>query len=86
MDYCHINVSRERLQDIRVPTLVIAGSKDIAFPIEQVALLKDRIPQSRFVVVEKGGHLPFLNQSGEFNAVVGAFLSEARVQRPYAMP
>jgi 3-oxoacyl-(acyl-carrier-protein) synthase/pimeloyl-ACP methyl ester carboxylesterase/aryl carrier-like protein len=78
--------TRDRLQEIRVPTLVVAGSQDIAFPIEQVALLKDGIRHSRFIVFEKGGHLPFLNQSSEFNAAVREFLSEARVLRSCAVP
>ena len=40
--------TRSRLQEIEVPTLVVAGSHDIAFPIDQVALLKkgiDRAPR-----------------------------------------
>jgi len=68
--------TRDRLHEIKVPTLVVAGTHDIAFPIDQVALLKDGIRHAHFVVLEKGGHLPFLNQSGLFNDALKTFLAD----------
>ncbi|MDC8758414.1 SDR family NAD(P)-dependent oxidoreductase [Janthinobacterium sp. hw3] len=69
--------TRKRLHEIQVPTLVVAGSCDIAFPVDQVALLKDGIRHSRFVVFDRSGHLPFLSQSSQFNAALRGFLDEA---------
>ncbi|OMG74766.1 amino acid adenylation domain-containing protein [Burkholderia ubonensis] len=68
--------TRGRLGEIAAPTLIVAGSHDIAFPIDQVALLKDGIRHARFVMFEKGGHLPFLNQSESFNETLRAFLAD----------
>lgn len=68
--------TRARLHEILAPTLIVAGSWDIAFPSEQVALLKDGIERARFVVIEKGGHLPFLNQGHMFNETLLSFLVE----------
>jgi pimeloyl-ACP methyl ester carboxylesterase len=69
--------TRERLRQIGLPTLVIAGRRDIAFPVEQVALLAQGIPQARLVIFERGGHLPFLNQSEAFNETLRTFLADA---------
>jgi polyketide synthase PksM len=77
--------TRSRLQEIEVPTLVVAGSHDIAFPIDQVALLKKGIDHARFVVVEQAGHLPFLNAPDAFNKALRALLS-AVDRRPRRAP
>ncbi len=77
--------TRNRLQQLKMPTLVVAGSYDIAFPIDQVALLRDGIRHCRFLVLERSGHLPFLTQSAEFNLALRAFLSETSVARQTAM-
>ncbi|MCX7293678.1 MAG: alpha/beta fold hydrolase [Janthinobacterium sp.] len=69
--------TRSRLHEIRVPTLVVAGSHDIAFPVDQVALLSDAIRGSRLLVLDKSGHLPFLTQSTAFNAALRSFVEES---------
>lgn len=79
--------TRDRLHEIKTPTLIVAGSRDIAFPIDQVALLKDGIRHARFVVFEKGGHLPFLNQRGQFNEALRMFLADVvKGERMSAVP
>ncbi|HRL21272.1 MAG TPA: SDR family NAD(P)-dependent oxidoreductase [Alcaligenes sp.] len=70
--------TRARLHEISVPTLIIAGRHDIAFPVDQVALLKEAIADARLLVLDKGGHLPFLNQSEQFNRALGDFLDSCR--------
>ncbi|MEJ2124619.1 MAG: alpha/beta fold hydrolase, partial [Alphaproteobacteria bacterium] len=67
--------TRDHLHEIQAPTLVVAGKRDIAFPVEQVSLLKDGIKNARFEVIENGGHLPFLNQSRLFNETLLSFLA-----------
>jgi 3-oxoadipate enol-lactonase len=49
---------RERLGEIRTPTLVIAGAQDPATPVDMVRRIADGIPGARFVVVPGAGHLP----------------------------
>ncbi|MBP2364562.1 3-oxoadipate enol-lactonase [Pseudonocardia parietis] len=48
---------RERLADLRVPVLAIAGADDPATPPEMVREIADRAPDGRFEVVACSAHL-----------------------------
>ncbi|MEW6638031.1 MAG: 3-oxoadipate enol-lactonase, partial [Actinomycetota bacterium] len=48
---------RERLGEIRAPTLVIAGADDPATPPEHAELIRDAIPGARLVVIPDAAHL-----------------------------
>jgi proline iminopeptidase len=48
----------DRLQEIPVPTLVLAGREDFLFPPEHQAILADRLPNARLEIVERAGHNP----------------------------
>jgi 3-oxoadipate enol-lactonase len=48
---------RDRLPDIRVPTLALAGADDPATPPDMVRLIADRIPGATLVVVPEAAHL-----------------------------
>ena len=52
----------DRLSEIHVPTLVIAGRYDFLFPPEHQAILADRLPQARLELVECAGHNPQMEQ------------------------
>ena len=43
---------RELLKDIKVPTLIIAGSKDPATNVAAAEFIRDRIPGSKLAIVE----------------------------------
>jgi pimeloyl-ACP methyl ester carboxylesterase len=47
---------RERLGEIRVPTLVLHGTEDPLFPIEHGRALANAIPGARLVTLEQTGH------------------------------
>lgn len=64
----------DRLSEIRLPTLVLAGQDDPAFPAAK--LTHERIPGSKFVVIPNAGHLSNLDQPDAFNRELLAFLSE----------
>ncbi len=49
---------RDRLGEITVPTLVIAGADDPATPPDLVRFIADRIPRASFRVVPRTAHLP----------------------------
>jgi len=61
-----------RLQDLRVPTLVVAGDRD--FPEIEAAAALARIPNARRVVVADCGHLPQLEHPQQTAAMIGAFI------------
>jgi pimeloyl-ACP methyl ester carboxylesterase len=47
---------RERLPEIRVPTLVLHGTEDPLFPYEHGVALADEIPGARLLPLEQTGH------------------------------
>lgn len=68
----------EVLPKIKVPTLVIAGDKDIRTLIDAARVLHEGIPGSRLVVIPDGGHMVHEEQPQVFNAIVSEFLEEMR--------
>lgn len=48
---------RDRLGDVRVPTLVIAGAEDVATPVDHAETLAGGIPDAELVVVDGAAHL-----------------------------
>ena len=47
---------RERLGEIRLPTLVIHGTDDPLFPYEHGVALSNEIPGARLLPLERTGH------------------------------
>jgi len=65
----------ERLNEIQVPTLVIAGVDDQIVPLENSLRLAEDIPGARLVVIENCGHLPQEECPGEFLAAINDFIT-----------
>jgi 3-oxoadipate enol-lactonase len=59
---------RKSLGQIRVPTLVISGTKDRNAPAPMVKKMASFIPNATYVELEGVGHLVALEQPSEFNA------------------
>ncbi len=68
----------QRLSEIQVPTLIIAGEYDEPFPLLAAPFMEQGIAGARKVMLPTA-HLPSLEQPDEFNRVVLGFLSEARL-------
>ena len=64
------------LENIRVPTLVIAGDEDTVYPPALAREVARRIPGAELVMLEDAGHLVNLEQPERFNAVLLKFLRE----------
>jgi 3-oxoadipate enol-lactonase len=64
------------LEQIRVPTLVIAGDEDHVYPPALARDVARRIPGARLVMVEGAGHLVNLAQPERFNQLVLEFIME----------
>jgi proline iminopeptidase len=69
----------DRLGEIRIPTLVIAGHDDFLFPPESQALLAAGIPGARLQIIERAGHNPQSERPTETLAAVAEFLDGAAV-------
>jgi proline iminopeptidase len=67
----------DRLGQIGVPTLVIAGHDDFLFPPESQALLAAGIPNARLRIIERAGHNPQSERPAETLSAVADFLAVA---------
>ncbi len=64
------------LPKFKFPTLVVTGRYDFNVAPSVAWAIHKAIPGSEFAVFEKSGHLPYCEESEEFAARVGAFLSK----------
>ncbi|MEJ2691600.1 MAG: alpha/beta fold hydrolase [Candidatus Thiodiazotropha sp.] len=71
------------LNKISVPTLVISGKWDIAFPPDQVRSLHAGIPGSDYYEFGRSGHMPFLTEPDAFNHILDEFLTKV-IQRGHS--
>jgi pimeloyl-ACP methyl ester carboxylesterase len=65
----------DRLGEITVPTLVMAGRDDFVFPPECQRELAAGIPGARLRIVERAGHNPYSEQPAEVMQAVSDFIS-----------
>jgi 3-oxoadipate enol-lactonase len=65
---------RDRIGGIRLPTLIIAGSKDNATPPALGQELRDHIPGAQYVELP-AAHLSNIEAAAEFNAALSKFLN-----------
>lgn len=68
---------RDVLPRITVPTLVIAGDRDVAVPVGNASYLHEQIVGSRLEIVEGAAHCPFLEQPKRFNDLLAKFAGRA---------
>ena len=66
----------DRLGQITVPTLVLAGRDDFIFPPEHQLQLAAGIPGARLRIIERAGHNPQAEQPGEVMRAIRDFLPE----------
>jgi pimeloyl-ACP methyl ester carboxylesterase len=67
---------RDRLPEIRQPTLIVWGEKDSIIPVKDAAEFERLIPDSRKVVMRDTGHIPMAERPGTFNDLMMEFLAE----------
>lgn len=65
---------RRALADIKVPTLVLSGSRDKNAPAPMMAKMASYIPSASYVELEGAGHLVNLERPKAFNAALDEFL------------
>jgi proline iminopeptidase len=67
----------ERLSEIQVPTLVMAGRYDFLFPPEHQAILADRLANAELVLIECAGHNPQMERPAEVIEAIRRFMVTA---------
>ena len=65
-----------RLEEVRCPTLIIAGSLDHPEVLRAANEMADRIPNARKVIFEGSGHVPSYEQPEYFTRQLLDFLRE----------
>ena len=65
---------RETLKEIKVPTLVLSGTRDNNAPAPMMAKMASFIPSATYVELEGAGHLANLERPRAFNAALDQFL------------
>ena len=72
---------RDRLGDIKAPTLVVWGEKDLLVPVKDAYEFHKLISDSELIVYPDVGHVAMLEVPDRFNADVRKFLSADRQAR-----
>ena len=67
---------RDRLPDVKVPTLIVWGEKDSIIPTRDADEFERLIEDSRKVVMKDTGHIPMAERPQAFNDVLVGFLEE----------
>jgi len=65
----------DNLATITAPTLIIWGQQDRILPVAHAHVAKEKIPNAELHILNHCGHLPQLERSEEFNALVLEFLA-----------
>jgi 4,5:9,10-diseco-3-hydroxy-5,9,17-trioxoandrosta-1(10),2-diene-4-oate hydrolase len=81
----HLDLAGQRqvlldvLPDLKIPILIVWGGDDRLVPVEQAHRAVERIADGRLRIIPDCGHLPHVEQSGQFAADLNRFVSD-RVQ------
>jgi 3-oxoadipate enol-lactonase len=70
---------RDRLAEIRVPTLVLAAAEDPSTPPDHAELLAGGIPDAKLAVLSRAAHLANVEQSERFSQLVVEHLAPVEV-------
>jgi pimeloyl-ACP methyl ester carboxylesterase len=66
------------LEDFQVPTLLIAGGKDVVFPPFLASDIAASLPCGEAELIPQAGHSPYFEEPATFNRLVEAFLARQR--------
>jgi len=69
----------EILKEIKVPTLIIHGSRDTIIPLKYGIMMAEKIKNSKLVVVDDGDHIIVMNKSKETIKVIMNFIKETKL-------
>ena len=68
------------LEEVRTPTLVLVGDRDLPAQREQADVIARRVSGARMIVVPGGGHMLNLTSPAAFRSAVSEFLDSAARQ------
>lgn len=65
---------RPQLPACEVSTLIVAARYDWITPVSQSHVMASLLPNAKLHIFEKSGHMPFIEEQEQFNALVAEFL------------
>lgn len=68
----------ERLEQFRLPSLVVGADRDRAVPLEHYEVLMERLPDAEGTVLVGAGHMANLEKPQPFNRALARFLEQFR--------
>ena len=72
---------KDRLDEVKAPTLVIHGLADVSTPLELAKYVGDHVPDSRgTVLIENGPHAINLSHADQVNAAARKFVDEVTAE------
>jgi pimeloyl-ACP methyl ester carboxylesterase len=71
--------ARERLGEIKVPTLIMTGSDDILTPMPMAEFLRNGIAGSTLKIIKDAGHSSIIEKPREISQEIIRFLQEHRI-------
>lgn len=73
---------KARLQEIKLPTLILCGEEDKLTPVKYSAFLSEHIPGSRLVLIPQAGHMVMVEKPEPVNTAIEEFISLFSSNRP----
>ncbi|MGB8331793.1 MAG: alpha/beta hydrolase [Polyangiales bacterium] len=68
----------QEIEDIRVPALIVAGSKDTLTPPKYAEYLAAKIPQAQLHIIEGACHMLIIERTAELARCIEGFLRDAK--------
>ena len=65
----------ERLNELKMPTLVVIGENDLPYLLLAADYLVEHLPQASKALIQNAGHLPNMEQAGQFQSALAHFLA-----------
>lgn len=67
---------RDRVSNIKVPTLIIVGEQDTSTPLYLSRYLRSEIEGSKLAIIKESKHMPMIERAAVVNGVIDGFLRE----------
>jgi pimeloyl-ACP methyl ester carboxylesterase len=74
-EFCTNYDIRDRVSNIKVPTLIIVGDKDTSTPVTLSRYLRREIEGSRLAIVPDSKHMPMIEREDMVNEVIDEFIN-----------
>jgi pimeloyl-ACP methyl ester carboxylesterase len=80
VEACAQHRTKDRLNQIKAPTLVLVGKEDILLPVKVSEVIAEGIPNAKLVILEGGGHGFCSEIPDKVNQAILSFLSRLEIQ------